>query len=75
MHVYASTCVCVTERGDGERIYLLYTSGYQVPDSAILACHDFTTMEGKWFYGGDEHEKPEGAKVTAVGRKIPLAEQ
>lgn len=71
--------LCAYNRADNDPImkhhHPNYTPLQKVPDSAILACHDFTTIEGKWFYGGDEHQKPEGAKVTAVGRKIPLAEQ
>lgn len=44
-----------------------YTPLEKVPDSAILECHDFTTMDGKWFH--------DFTAEGAIGRSIPLSEQ
>lgn len=31
---------------------------FQVPNSAILECQDFTTMDGKWFIDPDVEKRP-----------------
>ena len=39
----------------GSNFKLFY---FQVPNAAILECHDFTTMDGKWFIDPDIEKLP-----------------
>lgn len=63
--------LCAYNRADNDPVikhhHPNYTPLQKVPDSAILECQDFTTMDGKWFHDF----KAEGA----IGRDIPKSEQ
>lgn len=37
-----------------DHFHARYTPLQKVPDSAVLDCHDFVTMDGKWFHHPDE---------------------